>query len=393
MQDQTIASHLTPRSAVDFSDPKLLAQIWEFGAGHLCSYLIALAAVQRGLDVTFYGSSLDSRSAGRSQALKSTRPRLFTVSGGNRSFFFDQSFGSLTGQKVSALSAHKGATKAKFIQAGVPTPNGMLADEKTLRQLVQFLSLSSATQFIIKPHDGSLGKGVEVNLGRHEVLDGVRRAGKRLTLVEEQIVGREYRVYVVNGRIAAAYEKPGCFVIGNGKSTIAQLIAERNRKRTFNPYLAKSPIDPTRVTDYLSRAGILMTKVPVFGERVDLNHAKNISSGGIPRDCSETLSEKVVKAAIAACHAIDMLNAGVDIIEDESGPFVLELNVRAHIGGHSFPFEGKGVGNAVAEAIIDHYFPADGIRRDTTRIIDAAHLNAAFSKDGDKTVCPVRLLE
>lgn len=392
MQDQTIASHLTPRSAVDFSDPKLLAQIWEFGAGHLCSYLIALAAVQRGLDVTFYGSSLDSRSAGRSRAFTSAVPRLFSISDGKRSCFFDQSSGFDTGNDAWEVARDKGKSKAAFIRSGVPTPNGIMANTSVPKQLAEFLRYSTARKFVAKPSDGSLGRGVVVDLDRNGVIELVQRGGKNLTLVEEQIEGREYRVYVAGGRVAAAYEKPGCFVVGNGKLTIAQLIAERNRKRQQNPYLAKSLIDPVFAANFLARSRIPINAVPILGAAIKLHHAKNIAIGGIPRECTETLSPACANAAVAACAAVGLANAGVDVIVDARGPHVLELNSRAHIGGHSFPFDGTGCGNATAEAIVDIHFPTPHAVRDLTRIIDAKALNAAFAEHGAKTVHPVRLL-
>lgn len=56
-----------------------------------------------------------------------------------------------------------------------------------------------------------------------------------------------------------------------------------------------------------------------------------------------------------------MPNAGLDIMVsgegDHAKPYVLEINQRPHIGTHSFPMEGTGQGNAVAEAIVDFYFP------------------------------------
>jgi hypothetical protein len=52
---------LTPRSDVDFTLPQHRDALLSRGKTDLSVYLMALAAYQRGLDVTFYGSSVAAK--------------------------------------------------------------------------------------------------------------------------------------------------------------------------------------------------------------------------------------------------------------------------------------------------------------------------------------------
>ncbi|WP_374588056.1 hypothetical protein, partial [Novosphingobium sp.] len=80
-----------------------------------------------------------------------------------------------------------------------------------------------------------------------------------------------------------------------------------------------------------------------------------------PLEVTDEVDAIVCAVAEQACAAIGIPVAGLDLILSRDGEqvvcYVLEINQRPHIGGHSLPIEGPGQGNAVAEAIIDYYFP------------------------------------
>ena len=89
----------------------------------------------------------------------------------------------------------------------------------------------------------------------------------------------------------------------------------------------------------------------------------NISTGGELIDVTEWLPSEIGETAVRAVASIPGLEAaGVDVLikgkEGQTGysHVVIELNPRAHLGGHMFPSEGPG--HNAAGAFIDRYFPA-----------------------------------
>ena len=83
-----------------------------------------------------------------------------------------------------------------------------------------------ALPIVIKPLAGNHGRGCTLGVS---TLADVRSAFARATaidkrvLIEEQVQGRDYRIVVVGGKVAAASERKPAHVAGDGVSTIAQL--------------------------------------------------------------------------------------------------------------------------------------------------------------------------
>ena len=127
--------------------------------------------------------------------------------------------------------------------------------------------------------------------------------------------------------------------------------------------------------------------MPVFGQKVFLDPTRARSFGNADLDVTLTLPEQAAHAAISASMALELPFSGVDVIINDQDAFVLEANSRAIIAGSSFPSEGSGAGNAVAEAIVDHYFPSnEPIKRDSLRLLSFEEVNRSFERDGVNTV-------
>jgi len=323
----------------------------------LCAYLVALAAYQRGLDVsfeTFLGNERDYLGSN-----PNFRGHYLKISDGRRTHYFDKSRGDRSKAIQVRAAGSKEITKKLADYQGVSTPRGAEFRTFDKARLSKFLASSDARQFVVKPTDGSLGEGVFAGLSKdevHEVAAGQRRS----FIVEEFILGKEYRVFVVGDRIAAAYLRHQSRVVGDGLSTIEALIDRKNASRDKNPRARTSPIDKIKAAGWLERQGRSIFDIPKAFEPITISLVKNISNGGDGEDVTQVLPDAVQQAAIGACAAVSLPTGGVDIIEDEiSGcAYVLEVNARAHLGTHSFPTFGPGAGNAVADAILDYYFPS-----------------------------------
>src|SRR5699024_1973377 len=128
-------------------------------------------------------------------------------------------------------------------------------------------------------------------------------------IIEEYVEGEEYRVYVVDNEVVAATKRIAANVIGDGVSTIKELIEKKNEIRKENPYLAKKLIkidDP--VITYLNKQEITIDDVPQKNEYIRLKGQANISAGGDPIDATDDLDKKSKQLAIDAVKSIPNLH-------------------------------------------------------------------------------------
>ena len=80
-----------------------------------------------------------------------------------------------------------------------------------------------------KPRYGNQGKGVFANLGEelihaYKILSKNKRYNYR-----KHIEGKDYRICLVDYKVVAASERIPPYIIGDGKSTIKDLVQELNK--------------------------------------------------------------------------------------------------------------------------------------------------------------------
>ena len=357
-----LAEALANRPKVDFLDPFMRHAAMQAKGISLCAFLVTLAAFQRGLKVTFHyeRASFDPRFA--KAKMQGHRGELFSISNGTRTHTFSRTLGDLTDPAANAIAEDKHLTKAALKRAGVHTPEGIVVDKGQTEPIVRLIAQHPNGHFVVKPSAGSIGKDVHTDLPANDVLDLATSLNDDRLVIEEHVSGEEFRALVVAGRCVATYRRYAANIIGDGHSSIRALISQKNTVRKQNPYLETQLIEnESKIVTFLARTGLTLDCVPSAGKRVFLSGAANIALGGDPLEVTNDVDPIVSAVAEQACNAIGIPVAGLDLIlsheGDQSVCYVLEINQRPHIGGHSLPMEGPGQGNAVAEAIVDYYFP------------------------------------
>lgn len=354
------------RPKVDFTDPLMRHAAMQAKGVGLCAFLVTLAAWQRGLKVTFHyeRASFDARFA--SAKVQGYRGEVFSISDGRRAHVFSRTMGDCISPTANAIAEDKHLSKRALAQAGVRTPSGIVVERGQTTLVERFVARAVShvpdRRFVVKPVAGSMGRDVHTDLPAERVLPAVQSIVDARIVVEEFIEGTEYRAFVAAGQCVASITREPPNVTGDGCSTIAALITRKNAERARNPRLASNPIgELDAVAAHLAQSGLRLDTVPVQGERIVLLPVASISRGGDPVDVTSSAPSVVAQAAVAACAAVGLDVAGVDLIVSGAGPdaqaYVIEVNQRPHIGSHSFPMEGTGQGNAVAESIVDFYFP------------------------------------
>jgi D-alanine-D-alanine ligase-like ATP-grasp enzyme len=355
----------------------------------LCSYLIGLAAVRRGLDVSYETYLGDA-----SKAFFRSRPDFtgayLKIGDGRHTLFFDRSRGEKSMAVTNNTAVSKSHAKTLLQHRGISTPAGRDFSKKSVAAAQKFLAGSARAKFIMKPVDGSLGRGVILGLSPEEIIKTLQKKDTPW-IVEEMISGPEYRVYVVDNSAVAAFERIAPYVVGDGVRTIEQLIDARNHSMSANPHSAKSTVDTLAATRFLATAGRNLGDKLKYLEQASLD-ARKFAPGRDIKDVTNTIPAAVTTEAVKALRALGLPNGGVDVLYDsnDNRPYVLEVNPRAHIGGHSFPTIGDGQGLAVPDAILDYYFPTSKAnKRHNNFGLDFAAIQTALASCAIERISPL----
>ncbi|GAE32965.1 acylphosphatase [Alkalihalobacillus hemicellulosilyticus] len=326
------------------------------------AYLIALEGWRRGLTLKWHVK--DSEEFKDMKTWFDDKPgKLFSLSSETRTHYFFKTRGDMVSNEAVEIGANKEKTKEYLEKKGIVTPRGKLFSLDTSEENVIEYVKQLDFPLVIKPLDGSFGRGVTTNIQSiDECKDAIKMAksvpNPNGIIVEEFIQGHEYRLYVVGDKVVGAIQRVPANVKGDGKSTIDQLIDQKNHIRSQNPRLISCLIKKDQeVINHISKQGYNLEDILPDGERLTLIEKSNISLGGDPISVIDDLPEKLKDVAVKAIHSIPNLPHGaVDVMLGNNGEYVvLEINPTAQIGSLLFPKIGKS--SDVPAEIIDFYFP------------------------------------
>lgn len=263
------------------------------------------------------------------------------------------------------IAQDKQQTRNLLKAVGVPVPEGEpVANRNEAWEIAQEIGVP----VVVKPQFGNHGRGVTTNCRTEEqvvaAFDNAREHGRDI-MVEKYIPGSDYRLLVVGNKLVAAARRVPAHVVGDGVSTITQLVDEINRdpRRSdgHGTVLSKIRID-TIALAVLSEQGYEPNSVLPAGEVVLIRRNANLSTGGTAVDVTDEVHPSVAEQAIDAARVIGLDIAGIDVIAmDISRPLaeqsgaVVEVNAGPGLRMHLQPSEGQS--RPVGEAIVDMLFP------------------------------------
>ncbi|ALX49944.1 acylphosphatase [Lentibacillus amyloliquefaciens] len=336
------------------------------------SFLVALEGWRRGLSLTFYSEHFEVTDL----QLIGFEPtgKTFSLSSETKKHYFYRSRGDRVANDAVDIGSSKEKTKVYLKRAGVPTSEGFsFSKEKDLEDVIQS-SIKIGFPLVVKPTFGSLGMGVITNIDSEDNLrDSLDYVFSEFEytdfIIERHIIGEDVRVYVTGDKAVGATKRTPANVTGDGTHTIEELIELKNESRKLNPQTSTRLIKvDDDIRNFMSQQKLQLTDIPEEGTVIYLKGQSNISSGGDSVDVTEELSDDIKNTAINAVKAIPGLNqAGVDIIVNEKGTVIIEINATAGISLHTFPLYGEA--QNIAEKIIDFYFPeTKGIAAESSAI-------------------------
>ena len=263
------------------------------------------------------------------------------------------------------IAANKDATKELLGDMGVPVPKGYrIRSEDDLESTIDAVGYP----VVIKPLDGNHGKGATVGITDLEHAKTAFERAKeysRWVIVEKQLIGADFRALIVNNRLIAVAERLPAHIIGDGRSTIQELIdttnADPRRGYGHENVLTQIEIDGQTLRLIKARDYTLESVLPK-DEVLNLKTTANISTGGTAIDRTDEVHPQNVFLFERIARIIGLDVAGVDIIAPnvseplhENGGGIIEVNAAPGFRMHLAPSE--GIGRNVAEHVIDMLFP------------------------------------
>ncbi len=247
------------------------------------------------------------------------------------------------------LCDDKQATKTVLRALGIPCPESVVFSDPEAEEPALAAFLARHTPAVSKPLDGTDGEAVVLDLtAPAEIVDHWREHRGRYErfLLEEQVDGGDLRMQAVGGKLVAACRREPGSVTGDGRSTVAELVAARDRQvRAQNP---NNRLEVDRVSrELLREQGLTLEAVPAPGRRVWLKKVANLGQGGDLVDVTGELHPRWEEWVEQLAEALGLRIFSLDAItadparDPATAARVLELNARAQWLHHTFP-EGGG---------------------------------------------------
>lgn len=225
-----------------------------------------------------------------------------------------------------------------------------LNDEDTINKI------SLDYPLVLKPTDKKKGYGVVTNiLSPEKMLFSVNELIKlgdiKPVIIEEFFVGMTYRVLVVAEEVIAVLKFMPTYIIGNGKSTIEELILSKNK-------LLRSRI---RINDALElnllNDGYAYSTILEDNYKYILSHNSHASMGGQATNVTDIFSDELKKVSCDVTKSLGLTHTGIDMNVNDKGDYrILEVNCAPALSSHLYPKYGTSIDtySKVLEAFFTH---------------------------------------
>lgn len=238
------------------------------------------------------------------------------------------------------IQQNKDLTKRLLQNEGLSTTEGSLYTKEMI-DLQAFLG----KHICIKPNLANYGDGISIlktenPIALQEAFDVAFKECAQV-LVEDYFKGEEFRFFVIDGKEVFVCRRTPPYIVGDGKSTIKELIQQQNKRRP-KEFPIKAPMKDNEVIKK--------------GLKINLRENSNVSTGGFAEDVTDIIHESFKEIAVKAAQTLGGFLCGVDILIQkpfEDATFqtyaILETNYNPALYLHEHPLFG---GRAVSKSIL-----------------------------------------
>jgi cyanophycin synthetase len=258
----------------------------------------------------------------------------------------------------SDFTTRKDDCKTFLATLGFPVPKG---DIVTTLDEALLVAQRVGYPVAVKPVIGHKGIGVtaavkddrDLEFAFERAVDAHSENQAIAVIVEQNISGSDYRLLCVDGKFIAAMERRPASVIGDGVSTIDELIDQENRRpeRRDTPTSAMGKIIRDEAMQrYLDEQGLSLDSVIAVDQAIYLRKVANLSAGGVSIDATPMIHpDNIVLAQDIAQH-FQLVCLGIDVLTPDisrswrDGKFgIVEINAAPGVYMHLKPTVGQSI--------------------------------------------------
>lgn len=272
---------------------------------------------------------------------------------------------STTGSIAVEIACDKEDTKNLLEAQSIPVPRGrIIYNEEELKDAIDDIKFP----VVLKPINGNHGRGATINITNWDDAFTALAVAKKISrgvIVEKYITGYDHRILVINYKMVAAAKRTPAAVIGNGKSTIQELVDKVNtdprRGYGHEKVLTTIKIDESTMA-ILHEKELTLESVLPDGKELWLKRTANLSTGGTAADVTDIVHPYNVFMCERISRILGLDICGIDIMTPDitqpltdAGGAVLEVNAAPGFRMHIAPTE--GLERNVAAPVVDMLFP------------------------------------
>ena len=264
------------------------------------------------------------------------------------------------------ISCNKVISKEVLESQSIPVAKGYL-----VKNVIDLLKKGEEIGYpiVLKPQYGNQGKGVILNIkSEKELIEAYNQIQSEYKdiIIEKYHIGYDYRVLVVDYKVIAVALRTPPFVIGNGLSTIRELIEKENdnmkRGECHEKSLSKIKID-NEVIQCLKSQGKSLSSILDNNQKIYVRRNANLSTGGEAVDCTEKICEENIRICERAARILSLDICGIDICSNdisiplkENDGIIMEMNSAPGLRMHINPSKGKSrnVGKHIVNMLYDN---------------------------------------
>lgn len=173
-------------------------------------------------------------------------------------------------------------------EAKIKIPKGNYFFKEEIKEALKYAKKIGYPVFL-KPNSKSMGRLCQKIYFAKDLKKRLKEIFRidRVALIQKPVLGKEYRLLILDNKILLAYQKTPPKILGDGKSTISRLISQKNKvgqkeikidkiikeklkqlNLTFKSILLRGKIVILRDNANLSTGGEIVTEIKLRGQKV-----------------------------------------------------------------------------------------------------------------------------
>jgi cyanophycin synthetase len=233
-------------------------------------------------------------------------------------------------------------TSSMLIKNGIPVPKFAKIDSNDKNILTIMNNNMIYFPIVLKPIDGTFGIDVITNIDNEKELNesiNILKEKYKELMLEEQINGDCYRIFVFNNKVIDVIKREKPYVIGNGINTVNELIEERNKEQEKLGLFQTKNVSNL----FIIKQGYTLDTILEDNTKVYISNVINMHNGArISRIPLDNIPKKNIDMFIntnkylkISCSGLDYLSDDITVEYDKNNSKILEVNGTPDTGIHT----------------------------------------------------------